>query len=109
VRQLDGRVALFSHGQFGCVLGLRWIGLPIGEGSHFVLGTASLSILSYDPDHPKVPVIELWNAFSPDMMELQPYSASSDTRTMKEKAIQRWETDGGEIPPERIAIQHRLS
>jgi len=45
-------------------------GLPVIEGPHFVLGTASLSILAYDPDHPKVPVIALWNAFSHDMQEL---------------------------------------
>jgi probable phosphoglycerate mutase len=98
-RQLDGRVALFSHGQFGCVLGARWIGLPILDGPHFTLGTASLSILSYDPDHPAVSVISLWNAFSPAMLELQPHPRLGDARTMKERAIQRWETDGGEIPP----------
>jgi probable phosphoglycerate mutase len=101
LRKLDGKVALFSHGQFGCVLGLRWIGLPISEGPHFVLGTASLSILSYDPDHPTIPIISLWNAFSPDMLKLRARAPLGDTRTMKEKAIQRWETDGGEIPADR--------
>jgi hypothetical protein len=35
-----------------------------------LLGKASLSILSYDPDHPNVPIIALWNAFSHDMLEL---------------------------------------
>jgi len=70
LRTLDGKIALFSHGQFGCVLAARWIGLPVIEGPHFVLGTASLSLLGYDPDHPKVPVIALWNAFSHDMLEL---------------------------------------
>ncbi len=70
LRKLDGKIALFSHGQFGCVLAARWIGLPVIEGPHFVLGTASLSVLGYDPDHPKVPVIALWNAFSHEMLEL---------------------------------------
>jgi len=70
LRMLDGKIALFSHGQFGCVLAARWIGLPVIEGPHFVLGTASLSVLGYDPDHPKVPVIALWNAFSNEMLEL---------------------------------------
>jgi probable phosphoglycerate mutase len=70
LRTMDGKVALFSHGQFGCVLAARWIGLPVIEGPHFVLGTASLSILSYDPDHPTVPIIALWNAFSSEMLEL---------------------------------------
>ena len=69
-RSMEGKVALFSHGQFGCVLAARWIGLPVIEGPHFVLGTASLSILSYDPDHPKVPIIALWNAFSSEKLEL---------------------------------------
>jgi broad specificity phosphatase PhoE len=59
---LDGNVALFSHGQFGCVLAARWIGLPVLEGQHFALGAASLSILGHEPSHPKVRVIALWNA-----------------------------------------------
>ncbi|MGC2224952.1 MAG: histidine phosphatase family protein, partial [Methylocella sp.] len=62
LRALDGNVALFSHGQFGCVLAARWIGLPVLEGQHFALGPASLSILGHEPSHPKVRVIELWNA-----------------------------------------------
>ena len=100
LRTLDGKVALFSHGQFGCVLAARWIGLPVIDGPHFVLGTASLSIFGYDPDHPTVPVISLWNAFSAEMLELLPHLPLGDIRTMKERAIQRWETDGGEIPHE---------
>jgi probable phosphoglycerate mutase len=100
LRKLDGKVALFSHGQFGCVLAARWIGLPIIDGPHFVLGTASLSVFGYDPDHPTVPVISLWNAFSHEMLELLPHPPLGDTRTLKERAIQRWETDGGEIPNE---------
>jgi probable phosphoglycerate mutase len=72
LRKLDGKIALFSHGQFGCVLAARWIGLPVIEGPHFVLGTASLSVFGYDPDHPTVPVISLWNAFSHEMLELLP-------------------------------------
>jgi len=28
LRDLEGNIALFSHGQFGCVLAARWIGLP---------------------------------------------------------------------------------
>lgn len=64
LRKLDGKIALFSHGQFGCILAARWIGLPVSEGPHFVLGTASLSVLGFDPDHPAIPVISVWNAFS---------------------------------------------
>ena len=59
---MDGNVALFSHGQFGLALAARWIGLPVADGQNFLLGTASLSILSRNPAHPEVRVIALWNA-----------------------------------------------
>jgi probable phosphoglycerate mutase len=59
---LDGNVALFSHGQFSRALATRWIELSVAESQHLSLGTASLSILGFDPSHPKVRVIELWNA-----------------------------------------------
>jgi probable phosphoglycerate mutase len=59
---LTGNVALFSHGQFGAVLAARWIRLVVVHGENFSLGAASLSILSHNPHHSKVRVIELWNA-----------------------------------------------
>jgi len=58
---LHGNIALFSHGQFGASLAARWIGLPIIDGQHFVLHTASLSILGQDPGDPHLRVITLWN------------------------------------------------
>ena len=61
---LDGNVALFSHGEFACVLATRWIGLPVVEGQHFTVDPASLGILSYNPSHPEVRVIALWNVTS---------------------------------------------
>ena len=62
LRGCQGNVALFSHGQFACVLGARWIGLPIAEAAHLSLATASLSILGSSVNHPGLPVIALWNA-----------------------------------------------
>lgn len=59
---MGGNVALFSHGQFGMSLAARWIGLPVVEAQHLMLGTASLSILSYADGHPDTRVIALWNA-----------------------------------------------
>ncbi len=59
---MQGNVALFSHGGFGLTLAARWIGLPVVEAQHFTIGTASLNILSYNPSHPEVRVIALWNA-----------------------------------------------
>jgi broad specificity phosphatase PhoE len=59
---LQGNVAIFSHGEFGLALAARWIGLPVIEAQHFTIGTASLGILGYNPAHPDVRVIALWNA-----------------------------------------------
>ncbi len=41
---------------FGPALAARWIGLPVAEGQHLPLGTASLSTLSYHPTHPAAPL-----------------------------------------------------
>jgi broad specificity phosphatase PhoE len=61
---MDGNVALFSHGEFGLALAARWIGLPVVEAQHFLIGTASVSVLGFNPAHPDVRVIALWNARS---------------------------------------------
>ncbi|WP_291010621.1 histidine phosphatase family protein [Hydrogenophaga sp.] len=54
-------VVLFSHGQFGAALAVRWIGLALVEGQHFPLHTASVSLLGIDPHHPERRTIGLWN------------------------------------------------
>ena len=59
---MEGTIALFSHGQFGVALAARWIGLPVVAAQHFWLGTASLNVLGYNPAHPEIRVIALWNA-----------------------------------------------
>jgi probable phosphoglycerate mutase len=59
---MDGNIALFSHGQFGLALAARWIGLPVTFGRHLLLGTASLSNLTFNPAHADRRVIALWNA-----------------------------------------------
>lgn len=61
LRNVQGNVALFSHGQFGCVLAARWAGMPGGAGEHFALDPASISVLGPKPGHPRVPVIARWN------------------------------------------------
>ncbi len=61
LRETAGNVAVFSHGHFGCVLGARWIGLPILEAQHLALSPASLSVLGYASSHRDVPVITQWN------------------------------------------------
>ena len=62
VRTLEGNIAIFSHGQFGRALAARWIGLPVGQAQHFLLSTASLSILGYEHNLAEEPAIVLWNA-----------------------------------------------
>ncbi len=57
-----GNVAIFTHGEFGCSLAARWIGLPVLQGEHLQLGTASISILAFNPSHSGLPVIAQWNA-----------------------------------------------
>lgn len=59
VRQAGGRVALFAHGHVFRVFAARWIGLSAGDASHFLLDTATLTILSYYRD---IPAIKCWNA-----------------------------------------------
>jgi broad specificity phosphatase PhoE len=60
LRGKGGRVLLFSHGHFCRVLAARWLNLPAGDARHFLLGTASLSVLSYE-HNPEEPVVKLWN------------------------------------------------
>ena len=62
LRTLEGNIALFSHGQFGRVLGARWIGLPAMQAQHLLLSTASLSILGYGHNLIDEPAIALWNS-----------------------------------------------
>jgi len=58
---MSGNIALFSHGHFGRSVATRWIGLNLVEAQHFVLGTATVSILGFDPSHPETRVIASWN------------------------------------------------
>jgi broad specificity phosphatase PhoE len=60
LRPIEGRTILFGHSHFFRVLAARWPGLPPGDGRFLLLGTASLSILSYEHT-PHEPVIRLWN------------------------------------------------
>lgn len=58
---LTGRVAAFSHGHFGRVLAVRWIGLPLDMAKHFAINTASYSILDRDPERGHRMRIVQWN------------------------------------------------
>ena len=69
LRNLEGAVALFSHGQFGRVLGARWIGLPVGQAQHLLLSTASVSILGFGHERAEEPAIVLWNAVAEERLD----------------------------------------
>ena len=58
-RAAEGHVALFAHGHILRVLAARWLGLPAEEGCHFMLDTATLSILGY---YQNIPAVKRWNA-----------------------------------------------
>ena len=62
LRPLDGTVAVFSHGHFLRALAMRWIGLPLLEGQHFALDTASISILGFETHSAANRVITVWNS-----------------------------------------------
>ena len=48
VRAVQGDVLLFAHGHILRVTTARWLGYPPGDGMHFSLGTATLSILGWE-------------------------------------------------------------
>lgn len=66
-RTLEGNIALFSHGHFGRVLAARWIGLHVRQAQHFLLSTASLSILGYEHNRAEQSAIILWNTTPHDV------------------------------------------
>jgi len=59
-RAVAGDVLVFAHGHLLRVLAARWLDLPPGCGRMFMLGTASISVLSLDGDGTQ-PVIVTWN------------------------------------------------
>lgn len=59
IRAHGGKVAVVAHGHLLRVLAARWIGSPPSQGSHFLLDTATLSILS---SYRGEPALGCWNA-----------------------------------------------
>ncbi|HEY1795826.1 MAG TPA: histidine phosphatase family protein [Stellaceae bacterium] len=60
LRAAEGDTLVFSSGHFSRVFAARWLGLPPGGGTYFILNTASLSLLGYEHDLTE-PAIRLWN------------------------------------------------
>jgi probable phosphoglycerate mutase len=58
VRAVEGHAALFAHGHLFRVFAARWLALPAVAGSHFLLDTATVNILSY---YHGTPAVKRWN------------------------------------------------
>jgi probable phosphoglycerate mutase len=58
VGEFQGSIAIFSHGHFLRVLAARFLKWDVKQGDCFLLSVASVSILEYERDQPK---ILLWN------------------------------------------------
>jgi broad specificity phosphatase PhoE len=54
----DGRVLLFGHGHALRALAARWLDLPVTEGRHLRLDTATVSVLGFERE---TPVVLRWN------------------------------------------------
>lgn len=59
VRAVDGDAALFGHGHALRVFAARWLDLPPEDGRHFMLGTATVCVMSYEHN---APAVLRWNA-----------------------------------------------
>jgi probable phosphoglycerate mutase len=58
-RAVGGRVLLFGHGHALRALAARWLDLPVTDGRHLRLDTATLSVLGWERE---TPVVLRWNS-----------------------------------------------
>ena len=58
-RSQEGRVLLFGHGHSLRALAARWLELPVTNGRHLKLDTATVSVLGWERE---TPVVLHWNS-----------------------------------------------
>jgi broad specificity phosphatase PhoE len=56
-----GNVLVFAHGHYLRVLAARWLGADVSFAANLLLGTCSISVLSFDHGRIEEPAIMLWN------------------------------------------------
>jgi len=59
VRRAGGAVLVFGHGHALRALAARWLELPVTDGRHFRLDTATVSVLGHERE---APVVLRWNS-----------------------------------------------
>ena len=62
MRAQDGPCLVFGHGHALRGLAVRWLGLTVTDGRHFLLDTATLSVLGYEHDERDAPAVRIWNS-----------------------------------------------
>ena len=61
LKAMTGNVLVFAHGHYLRVLAARWVGADVAFAAHLLLGTSSISVLSFDHGKLDEPAIMLWN------------------------------------------------
>lgn len=61
LKAMTGNVLVFAHGHYLRVLASRWVGADVSFAAHLLLGTSSISVLSFDHGKLDEPAIMLWN------------------------------------------------